>query len=539
MSARIYSRKTPLACDAKLSALVARTRAVPYNCLRARLPIDTSAKVSNVRGLRFATKQPDVAQLRWRFGTRNFAVPRAGTTEDVPQGSVDEAKTESVDEESNGNNFGDLMAGITLAFLSIPQGVAYATLAGLPPISGVYANSVAPVVGATLGSSRYLQTGVMSMGAMLSGAAVTGLGLAPGSAPFIAASSLLAVLVGCIRVVLAAVKGGNLVSKVPQTVMHGFTMACVWLVFSTQLPAITGIAGVPPAAAHMIQKAWWVLVQPQNWSLGPVLLSSVSAAIIIGGKRVHALFPGAVVACVLGCAAAAAGLPVGPVVGAVPSGLPTLQLGALLPVMHLIPGLLFAAGAIAVCCFAEGAAISSRLAERDQEEWDANKEVLGSGIAGIASGMFGGLTVSGAISRTSLAAAAGARTRRAAILTGLLVTVFVAAPAGATAIAMLPKATLATLVGVAVLPLLQPTPLLMGNVTDLPEDQCGLDMVVVGWLTVVATLAVAPKLELGLTIGLALACLQLTIRKMLPADEMPMLNDMWHRYFKLYTRTAQ
>ncbi len=215
------------------------------------------------------------------------------------------------------------------------QSLAYASLAGLSATQGLHSNAVSAFPAAALANSRYLQTGCVAMSSLLVGGALLAAGLTPSTPEFASAAALLAGVVGVARVALGALNGGALLRRMPTAVLEGFTLGVVWLVFATQLPVILGVA--PPPGAHFVAAAAALLAQPALWQLGSIATAAGTAACLLGGKRcairavclfsrcvlrcsaerrLHPLFPGAVIATALGCAASAAGLPVGPTVGA-------------------------------------------------------------------------------------------------------------------------------------------------------------------------------------------------------------------------------
>jgi SulP family sulfate permease len=394
--------------------------------------------------------------------------------------------------------------------------VAYAALAGLPASQGLHSNAVAPFACAATASSRYLQTGCVAMTSLLTAGALAAAGLAPGSPGLVAAASLLALMVGATRVALAALNAGALLARLPPTVLQGFAMGVAALVIATQTPVILGAP--PPPGMHFLTSAAWLALRPALWSIGTMATGAATAACLIFGRKVHPLFPGAVLACVAGCAAAAAGLPVGPVVGSVQAGLPHLVNFGALP-WHLAPVLAPAALAIAAAGFAEPAAVGSRFALEDarlegtsaSNAWSANRELLSQGLANLGVALFGGFPVGGSLSRSSLARAAGGRSQRAHVVTGLCVLAFL--PAGAAALSLLPRAALGALTAVALAPLLKPPPALTprlqfsasGGKLARARSARAAGAAALGWVTAAATLAAAPRLELGLGAGLALA----------------------------------
>ena len=212
-----------------------------------------------------------------------------------------------------------------VAFLCIPQSFGYAFMAGLNPLQGLYSNATAAIPAAALASSRYLQVrsrqavlacsmlvaraphervtpcpqcGCVALAALITGGTVTGLGLAPGSAEFGAAATLLALMVGAVRLSLGLLRGGVVVGMMPPSVLDGFTVGAVWLVFAAQFQSIVGAA--PPAGMHFISGAFWLMFRPHVWHLGPITVALITMACILGGRRISPFFPGAVVAAAIG-----------------------------------------------------------------------------------------------------------------------------------------------------------------------------------------------------------------------------------------------
>jgi SulP family sulfate permease len=339
------------------------------------------------------------------------------------------------------------------------------------------------------------------MSSLLAGAAVASLGLPLGSPASAGAASVLAAAVGAFRVALGLLRGGRLIMLIPHTVLDGFVCGACWLVFATQVPVILGAA--PPPGMHFLSGAGWLLFRPALWNVGPLLTALGTVVCLFGGKRLHPLFPGAVIATLFGCAACAAGLPIGSTVGAVSAGLPSLLDPRSLP-WHLLPQLLSAAVAISIAGVAEAVAISSQFAKEKGQEWQCDRELISQGTANLMSAAFGGFPVAGSLSRTSLGRTAGATSQLAHAITGL--TVLAVLPLGAPLLAALPRAVLGGLVASAVWPLLKPSPRLLvtRSLKGQPAEWPVRDLML-GWVTMAVTLAASPRLELGLEAGLALA----------------------------------
>jgi SulP family sulfate permease len=366
--------------------------------------------------------------------------------------------------------------------------MAYADLAGMPPIHGLYAAAAAPILAAPFVSSRYLQTGPVALTCLLTLGALAAIAT-PGSTEYVGLAALLALVVGATRLLIGLLKLGAVAWLMSQPVLQGFTLAAALLILGSQVPAALGTEAV---GRGVLEEAGRALANPTAWTPGAVLLSLVTIALIRGSKRIHRLFPGVLVAAAIGLGASLAGAPVGPPIGDIAGRLPPLNLDlpwASLPAM-IVPGIV-----IALVGFAEAAAISRTFASEDRERWDPNREFVSQGIANVAAGVLSGFPVGGSFSRSSLARAAGARTWKAGAITGIVV--LVALPF-ASLLAPLPRAILgATVIG-AVLLLLDPRPLLSVWRRDRVQA-------VIGWATFGATLASAPHVEYGVLIGVGAA----------------------------------
>lgn len=381
---------------------------------------------------------------------------------------------------------GDLTAGVTTAFLLIPQAMAYALLAGLPPVVGLYAAIAPPLVYALFGSSRKLAVGPVAMDSLLVAAAV-GSVAAPGSAAYITSAAALALLVGAVQLGMGALRLGFVVNFLSRPVLSGFTSAAALLIAASQLGAFLGIAqprgdGLYPLLAGVVGRL--AEVHLPTLALG---LTSVGLLALLGRFRGKAL---AVVA-LGGAASALLDLPAAgvAVLGEVPRGLPTPELPRVeWPVLTaLVP----AALTLALVSFME--AISSGLAVCDGDERpEADRELVALGLSNLACGLLRGYPVAGGLSRTAVNAQAGARSGLSGVITAALVAaallLFTPLLRG------LPRVSLAAIIVVAVAGLVDrrlPRELWRVRPRELP----------VLALTFVATLAI------GITAGLILGVL--------------------------------
>ncbi len=382
----------------------------------------------------------------------------------------------------------DAVAGVSVALVLIPQSMAYAELAGMPPWHGLYAAAAAPILAAPFVSSRYLQTGPVALTCLLTAGALAG-SAAPASPEYVGLAAVLALVVGLARLVIGVMRWGGVAWLMSQPVLRGFTVGAALLIVGSQLPSALGAR---PDGGKVLDRAIAALSAPAGWTWGAVGLSVVTIALMMGGRRVHRLFPGVLVAAAIGIAASAAGLPVGPLIGDVPAGLPPLSLD--LPWSSL-PSLLVSGVVIALVGFAEASSISRTFAAEDRERWDPNREFVSQGVANVAAGFFAGFPVGGSFSRSSLGRLAGARTRWSGAITGVVV---LAVLPVAFVVAPLPKAVLgATVIG-AVAKLLDPRPVL--GIWSKSRPQALIAMATLG-----TTLAFAPHVEYGVLAGIVLA----------------------------------
>ncbi|RLJ71322.1 SulP family sulfate permease [Hydrogenivirga caldilitoris] len=347
----------------------------------------------------------------------------------------------------------DLVAGITVAAVYVPQAMAYALLAGMPPITGLYTAFIATIVAALFGSSRFLGTGPVAMTCLLSASVLFSLHIQPQSDQWVAYMGLLALMVGIVRLLVGVFKLGFIVDLISNSVVIGFTAAGAIVIALSQFKHMLGYQVVSSThiftvLADMIKKI--ELTNPYTLVIG------VGAYLIIwGAKRVNPYLPGALIAVFLTALVTylfkLQGKGVA-IVGEVPQGLPDPTLPPIdFQVMSQMWG-----GALVVAFFGliEAVAIAKTLAIRTGDKWDPNQELIGQGLANIAVAFFKGFPAGGSFSRSSLNYALGAKSPLASIVTGALVgvTLFLLAPV----FYYLPKATLAAVVLSAVINLIRP-----------------------------------------------------------------------------------
>lgn len=384
----------------------------------------------------------------------------------------------------------DVVAGVSVAMVGIPQSLAYADLAGMPPIVGLYAGALPPVLAAVFASSPYLQTGPVAITALLTFGALSTMAT-PGSPEYVSLGLALALVVGVVRVLLGLLRAGWLAYLMSQPMLLGFVPAAAILIAGSQTAKALGVA--PPGYRSEIADAAWALVHPASWSPAAVAVSVVTAIVILGGRRLSPLFPGVLLAAGLGIAISALGFYPGQIVETIPAGFPPFTLTAI--PWTRTPELLLAGILIALIGFTEAASISRRFASEDRARWSADREFVSQGVANLAAAFTGGMPCGGSFSRSSVNRMSGARTRLAGGVSGLTVLAFLPF---ATVLEPLPLAVLGTIVIVAVIGLIRLRPLIRIWRVSVPQA-------IVAWGSFLATVLLAPRLDIAVLVGIGLS----------------------------------
>ena len=383
---------------------------------------------------------------------------------------------------------GDFLAGLSVAMLAIPQAMAYANLAGMPAYIGLYVAAIPPLAAAYFASSPFLQTGPVALTALLTFAVLSQVA-APGSAEYIGLAALLALMVGAVRLAVGWVRLGAVAYLMSQPMLMGFTSAAAILICFSQLPTALG---VQPPMENVLPRAFWTLTHPGLWQIGALALSILTIIFVQVGRRLHPLFPGVIVAVGLGLAYSHWWGYSGAILGDVPSGFPSLHID--FPLTSL-PSLVIGCGVIAILGFAEPASIARTFATQDRIPWDANQEFIGQGVANLASAFVGGFPVGGSFSRSAANHMAGAKTRWSGAITGAVVLFFLPF---ASVLHDLPRAVLGAIVIATVLNLIRPRQLLRLLKYSRPQA-------IIGMVTFFLTLALAPRIEIAVIVGVSLS----------------------------------
>lgn len=399
----------------------------------------------------------------------------------------------------------DAWAGITVGLVLIPQAIAYATLAGMPPQTGLYAALVPSIIGILWGSSALLAVGPVALTSLLVFGSLSPLA-APASMLWVALAIWLSIYSGLIQFFLGIFRLGGIANLVSQPVLTGFINAAAIIIIGSQLPALFGL---PDLYSSEIATTLASLAQSPA---APILNSAFGIGallLLIALKRYYPRFPGILAVSVLSIAASAMfgfALHGGIIVGDIPAGLPPLALPTAIP-FELHRSLWPAALILALISFTEAMSSCRVLARKRQEPWDENQELIGQGLAKVASGLNAAFPVSGSFSRSALNLYAGAASAWATLFSAacvlfclLFLTDF---------IAYLPRSVLAAMIIVPVFSLL-----------DLSAFRrffhVSHDDGIVSAITFAATLLSMPSLHWGVFTGISLTMVSYLYRRTHP-----------------------
>lgn len=318
---------------------------------------------------------------------------------------------------------GDLSAGFTVAFVMIPQGIAYAMLAGLPPIMGLYAAMLPMLVYALFGSSRHLSVGPVSLDSIIVAAGIGGL-LGTSEGDYVRMAIVLALMVGAIQLSLGLLRMGFVVNFLSSPVLCGFTIAAAVIIIVSQIRPLLGLEGqgVSGFFAMLHTSALHLhTVHPVTSVIG---LLSVAALYAL--KHWLPKWPGPMLLLIAGIAASA-GLDLVSegvvVVGEIPSGLPPLELPQI--DLQTLQQLLPLALVLALVGFTEAISIAKSFAQRKGYSIQPNQELRAIGLSNLAAGVTHGYSVTGGFSRSAVNVKAGANTQLSAIIAVCLIALVV------------------------------------------------------------------------------------------------------------------
>ena len=360
----------------------------------------------------------------------------------------------------------DIIAGTTIAMIIIPQSMAYATLADVSPVYGLYAALIPVGIAAFFGSSRYLATGPVAMVCLLTSVAITSLS-AGDTSLYIFYAVILAVTVGMFQVALALLRAGKIFDTIPEHVLLGFTSAAALIISMSQLSKVFGMPKI--SLGQLINPELLLANTPINLEALSLSILVLFLMYLIKYKFTKfMMFSNLAVffAVLLSILYSLAQSYAGPVVGYIPPGLPDFKVPDYDIFNGSVPMLIIHTLIIAFVGFMEAIAIAKQLYSKKPPKdsngvelyknptpVDSNQELFGQGIANISSGISGSIPVSGSFSRSAVNEASGAYSGLSSIVTMMVVgvTLLLAPPL----LFSLPQATLGIIVIFAVIPLIR------------------------------------------------------------------------------------
>ena len=381
---------------------------------------------------------------------------------------------------------GEAMAGLTVGLMVIPQGVAYAQLAGMPLVTGIYASMLPALVAVLFSASARLSVGPTALTSLLIYASLSPLA-APASPEWVELAVWLALLSGGLQVVLGAARFGWLLNLVNSPVLMAFTQAAAVLIISSQLPALLGF-----------RVGWAEMLQAPSVDALAAAFGLAALALLVLARRWRPTFPTVLVIVV---AAAALSWALGhesrggAVVGPLPGGLPAAYIPGW-PGWQMLGQLLLPTLVITLVSFLETAASAKVDSQRKGERWDQDQDLIGQGLAKIASGFSGAFATSSSFSRSALNLYAGAQTGWATVFSEVVV--LVALLVFTPVLRIVPQAVPAAIEVAAVVGLLKPREFLrLWHISRVEA--------VIAAITFGITIAAAPALYWGVLSGVLMA----------------------------------
>ena len=379
----------------------------------------------------------------------------------------------------------EALAGLTVGLMVLPQGVAYAALAGMPLETGIYASMLPALIAVLFSASTRLSVGPTALSCLLISASLNGLAV-PGGTEWVNLAVWLALLSGLLQTALGLLRFGWLLNLVSAPVLMAFTQAAAVLIVASQLPALLGLS----AGLRVWEGGW-----PDVYAMG---FGLVSLALLVLVRRWRPAFP-SVLVIVLLSAAVSVGMGFealgGKVVGVLPHGLPGLFLPHW-PGWEALGQLVLPTLVITLVSFLETASSAKVDSERAGKPWNQNQDLIGQGLGKLAAAFSGAFPTSSSFSRSALNLYAGAQTGWATVVS--VVVVLLALLLFMPVLQQVPHAVLAAIVLVAVIGLLKPREFVrLWHISRVEAAIAGT--------TFVVTLVAAPRLYWGVLTGILLA----------------------------------
>jgi high affinity sulfate transporter 1 len=320
----------------------------------------------------------------------------------------------------------DLIAGLVLATMLVPQGMAYAELTGLPAVTGIYTTIAALVAYSTFGPNRRLILGPDSSLAPVIAAVILPLASGDASTAVVLASAM-SIIAGLVCIAAGYLHLGVITELLSKPIRIGYLNGIAVLIFVSQLPKALGFSVDGDSTVEVLVESFRRVLDGDTVTAA-LVISLGSVAVIVGLRMVSKSIPGVVVAAV-GSIGAVSLLDLAQrgvsTVGEIPAGLPPLTLPGI--GLDVLPALIVGAVAVALVSFADTGALSTATALKSGEHVDPNDEIKALGIANLVSGVFQGFPTSASSSRTAVAIAVGGRSQLAGLIAaaGVVLIIFV------------------------------------------------------------------------------------------------------------------
>ncbi len=377
----------------------------------------------------------------------------------------------------------EAFAGLSVGLMVIPQGVAYAALAGMPLITGIYASLIPALVAVLFSASSRLSVGPTALTSILVAASLTGMA-EPGSAEWVNLTVWLSLMTGLLQVGLGFARFGWLLNLVSAPVLMAFTQGAGVLIIASQLPALLGLT-----------HGWSSLWQPQHIDGASLLFGLVTLVVLVIARRWRPRFP-TVLLVMVAAAGVSAGLDLPAqgtaVVGALPQGLPSVYWPTVLD-WETFKQLLLPTLVITLVSFLETASSAKVDNDRSGQRWDQDQDLIGQGLAKVVSGLCGAFPTSASFSRSALNLYAGAQSAWAAVFSvGVILLILLWFTS---VLQPVPQSVLAAIVVAAVMGLIKPHAFVKLYAINRVEAATAA-------LTLVITLLSAPRLYWGVLAGM-------------------------------------
>lgn len=423
----------------------------------------------------------------------------------------------------------DFLAACSVLFMTIPQGIAYALIAGIPPVMGLYAATIPTIVGSLMRSSRHVITGpTNALSLLFAGSLALNLGAEPAE---IALTT--ALMVGLFQIFAGWFRAGAFIALISRSVVLGYITGAGILIAVGQLPNLTGTSSAQ-GNIYEILTGWLNQVDSLSWL--SLILGILTTIFIVSLKKFHQTLPSPVIAIVLATLCCSVlglsedGLRIIQNISPIPSGLPQFTQ----PDLSLIPSLVPIAFALTVLSLVESSSVARTLAFESKQAIDNNVEFSGQGLANVAASFCGGYPISGSPSRSKLNQLTGAKTRMAGILSGIMMLAVLAGFGDL--INQTPLAALAGLLMVVAWDLID-IPRIRATLYSSPTDKVSFAVTLIATCTLTLDLAIYTGIAVSLIMSVSryrkLQAVQYSVQngklETTPLQDSPSLTDMVFR----------